>query len=446
MRVNIVTNISNSQLVDKGSGIWQIRGIPMTVDDAVMNGVLYDKDENIKGLNSYRGKPVALSHPVDDDGNPTTAMEGVGLFANYSGGVIVNTYNHNGVNYADAEFNIGMMEKQQGGEWYANQIKEGKPIGVSTGLTFEDNKISGTNACGDEYHAKAINQRGDHLALLPDSKQPAGGSATMIKFNGQEGVSELTVNIDNHIDSLNESRDMRSNRLSLSKLINMLVGRNEERPGFRLITDKIERKLKESISEPHTYVWVEELYDDYFVYESPDGILMKQDYTLSDGNDVEFTGVPVKVTKKVKYFETNNGDDAMREKMIAALAAKGITVNSGISDDELLAKYGELNKQKDPNSPVSDDVTTALNSIVEPLISKIKSLETAVNAGAEKELEELAKQASEVTGISVNALKELGREELHKTLAKHGVTVGAPVNAQNKHDQDDSNMNLELPE
>lgn len=49
-RIKIFTNTQKSQFRDLGNGKLQILGIPITVDDAVMNGILYDKAENAKGL------------------------------------------------------------------------------------------------------------------------------------------------------------------------------------------------------------------------------------------------------------------------------------------------------------------------------------------------------------------------------------------------------------
>lgn len=207
MRVNFVTNVGKSQLKDKGDGFWVVQGVPMTVDNAVMNGILYPADENSKGLNSYKGKPVVLRHPVDENGNPISALSGNGLLKHYSGGVIVNTYNHNGINYYDAEFNINMMRAQEGGEWYANKIEKGEPIGISTGLYFSGNNESGVAANGARYMAVARNQQGDHVAMLPDDEPPAGGKDTFMRFNGENDDQEIAVNIDDFIANLSSEEE-----------------------------------------------------------------------------------------------------------------------------------------------------------------------------------------------------------------------------------------------
>jgi hypothetical protein len=222
MRINIYTNTQKSQFRQVKDGVWQILGIPITVDNAVMNGILYDKEENAKGLATYRGQPVTLRHPEDENGNGTSALSGKGLMDHFSGGVIINTYNHNGINYADAEFKEKMMQAQDNGDYYVNRLKNGEPIGISTGLFFDGNNDSGTNACGEEYHAVARNQIGDHVAMLPDEEPPAGGAATFIRFNGENDDQTASVNIDEIISGLSKI-DEAINDLSINKQENTRI-------------------------------------------------------------------------------------------------------------------------------------------------------------------------------------------------------------------------------
>ncbi len=53
---------------------------------------------------------------------------------------------------------------------------------LSTGLYFENNKISGTNAKGDKYSRVAMGQNFNHLAAVDN---PAGGKETTAVFNGE---------------------------------------------------------------------------------------------------------------------------------------------------------------------------------------------------------------------------------------------------------------------
>lgn len=381
MKIKIYTNTQKSQFRNIGDGKWQITGIPMTVDDEVMNGILYEKDENIKGLNSYRGQPVTLRHPEDENGNPISAMSGAGLTDHFSGGTITNTYNLNGINYADAEFKESLMLAQDNGEYYVNRLKNGESIGISTGLYFDGNNESGVTANGKEYQAKAINQVGDHVAMLPDEEPPAGGDATFIRFNGENNDQELAINIDEFLLEVNKEagaiiEDMSTNDAEKSLLTKLFVACKH--------------------------------------------IFASDDKKRDNSHD-----------KDILLTNQEEGD-AMRETLIAMLAAKGVTVNAEITDADLLAKYNEAN---------TPDVEAAINKVVAPLTETIKSLETKLAANADKELDELAKQAAPLMGVDEADAKAMGTNALHKVLAKNGVVVSA-VHAANHESPKDEGESL----
>ncbi|AZU97943.1 hypothetical protein [Vibrio phage LP.1] len=202
MRVNFFTNVSSCQIENKGNGRWVLSSIPVTVDNDVMNGVYYPESENKLGINTYIGRPVTLDHPLDENGNPVSAMSKNGLMEHFSGGAIVAAYNHQGVNYMDVEFKEALLAAQDGGEYYINKLKNKEPIGVSTGLTFIGNEESGVAANGKEYSMTAKGQIGDHLAMLPDNKPPAGGANTFIRFNGENDDQVMAVNTDEWIANM----------------------------------------------------------------------------------------------------------------------------------------------------------------------------------------------------------------------------------------------------
>jgi|GEM_PF-1729706 len=376
MRINIYTNTNKSQFRQVKDGIWQILGIPITVDDAVMNGILYEKADNAKGLASYRGQPVTLRHPEDENGNGTSALSAEGLMNHFSGGVIINTYNHNGVNYADAEFKEKMMLAQDNGEYYVNRLKNGESIGISTGLWFDGNNESGINGCGKEYHAKAKNQVGDHVAMLPDEEPPAGGAATFIRFNGENDDQTIAINMDEF--------------LSVDNIIDE-IATNEEEKG---LLARFFAACKQA-----------------FAHNKND---------CDNGEDI---------------LNNIKEGDAMRETLIAALKAKGITVNAEITDGDLLAEY---NKQNTP------DVAAAVNAAMAPLTEKLAAVELELAGNKDKELDAIAAQAAPLMGLEEAEAKALGVNALHKVLAKNGVTVGAPIatNHESPEEKKESGINL----
>jgi hypothetical protein len=200
MRIILATNTSKTT-VNKTDGKYQINGIPVTVDDAIMNGIKYPADENKKGMQSLNGMPMTLTHPADEDGRNVSVFSPNGIDY-YSGGKVTGTYNKDGTWYADAEINEKKLRATDMGEYFADRLDNGEPIGVSTGLTFDAN-----NECGDDYDKVAMNQQYDHLAMLHESEQPAGGDATVMRFNGQDVE---VYNFDDFVVNSNQEQPVES--------------------------------------------------------------------------------------------------------------------------------------------------------------------------------------------------------------------------------------------
>lgn len=363
MHIQLHTNTTKSQFRQVKDGVWQILGIPITVDNAVMNGILYEAEENAKGLHTYRNKPVTLRHPEDENGNGVSALSADGLMKHFAGGVIINTYNSNGINYADAEFKEKMMLAQDNGEYYLNLLKNGEDIGISTGLYFSDNREQGMSANGREYYAKAVDQQGDHIAMLPEGEDPAGGSDTFIRFNGGDTDKTIHVNIDDEINNIGAN---------ITEIIDNLAENDKEKGLLSRFFAMCRAKFA----------------------------------TTEESSD------------NITELTTNKEDHAMRDTLIAMLQAKGVTVNAEISDAELLAKYNEVN---------TPDLAGAINSAIEPLTKEIETLKAGITANADKELEALATQAAPLLGVETDEAKSMGVNALHKVLAKNGVVIGAPT-------------------
>jgi len=377
MHIKIHTNIQKSQFRDLGDGTLQILGIPITVDDAVMNGIYYGADDNAKGLVSYRDQPITLRHPEDENGNGVSALSGVGLMNHWAGGIVINTYNADGINYADAEFKEKIMLAHKDGEYYVNRIKEGLPIGISTGLFFDGNNESGVSGCGKEYHAVARNQQGDHVAMLPDEEAPAGGAATFIRFNGKNDDQEITINIDEMILAINSEA---------VELIDSVASNDDEKS----------------------------LLARFFS-------LCKQKFASNKApcdNDDEIT--------------TNEEGDAMRETVENQLKAKGIAFNATDTDDQLLALLSKPAEVKDQTKTINTAIAAALKLGLAPLAETVKKLQDDLQFNTDKELDVLAKKAAPFMGLEADDARQLGANALHKVLAKNGVTIGVDSGTNHK--------------
>ena len=175
----ISTNAKRSQ-IESTETHYKLKGIPITINDSVMNGVLYSKEENAKGIPSIKGKPFTIDHPADENGNFISALEGNGLMDYFSGGVVTNAYEVDDVWYVDAEIKKSLLAAQTNGKELTEKLEGKSDLGVSTGLCFENNQVAGTNSAGQEYSRVAMNQDFNHLAAVDN---PAGGKGTTAVFN-----------------------------------------------------------------------------------------------------------------------------------------------------------------------------------------------------------------------------------------------------------------------
>lgn len=332
MRVNFYTNACTSKFKDNGGGIWALQGIPMTVDNAVMNGIYYPEDENAKGLNTYKGKPVALRHPSDENGNPTSAASGAGLFNYYSGGVITNVYNHNGINYFDAEFNVNMMRAQKNGDYFADKIEKKEPIGVSTGLYFDGNNEEGVTANGEKYIAVAKNQQGDHVAMLPDDEPPAGGKDTFIRFNGENNDQTMAVNIDEFIESLSNIDNNADDKKSLFNqlkewLLQTIASSTNDKDNNQVInkTDEVDAMKREELIAALNAQKVE------FKEDATDAELLVQLVNSGKADNSELVSTINSLKEEVKTLKSELASNADKE--LDSLAEKAAPL-LGVEKDE----------------------------------------------------------------------------------------------------------------
>lgn len=181
-QIIINTNAKKSDMSEDAEYFY-LKSIPITVNNSVMNEVLYTREENQKGMPSMIGRPLTIGHPVDESGNFISGQNGEGLQKHYSGGIITNTYEVANTWYADAKIEKKVLDVKSP-ELYEN-ISNKEDLPVSTGLLFAQNEMKGFNEKGEEYKKVAINMQFDHLAALLD-EAPAGGDDTVAKFNSLE--------------------------------------------------------------------------------------------------------------------------------------------------------------------------------------------------------------------------------------------------------------------
>lgn len=420
--IRLVTNVGKTQISDDGE-FFKLSRIPVTVDDAVMNGLHYPEDENEKGIPSLAGRVMTLGHPKNASGEFVSASDGDALVNQFSGGSVSRTYLNNGVHYVDAKIRKTTLKAQPNGEWFYNQLENQKPIGVSTGLFSQREMKDGVNNSGKKYRAIARNQRYDHLALLHESEPPAGGKDTFISFNAED--TDITINVDDYIVNTDKS--------VLSKLKAIIDGMFANETSFNDTDSLIRAKLRsERATKDNEYLYASEVYATFFIYEK-DGTMLKQAYLLDDSG-VTFVGEPVAVVKDVDWkpvktdLNTNEDNANMRKFIIDQLTAKGISVNAEATDEQLQA---ELTKALATNSaPVGGEVVpawaTALTNKIDAVNAKVDAMEKTKMTDEEEAKAKKAKAiaANQSLGMTEDEAKLLPNTLLDKFYAQCGGITG----------------------
>ena len=421
--MSVKTVIINSKVsrskIEHTDTDYILKGIPITVNESVMNGVLYSRADNEAGMASIVGKPITIDHPTDANGSFISALEGEGLKKFYSGGIVTNYYEKDDIWYVDAEINKAMLAAQNGGSALKEKLDSKSDLGVSTGLTIEYNEISGVNPAGKKYKRVAKGQFYNHLAAV---NNPAGGRMTTAVFN-----SENTQEID-FSEMLSNSKQENKNLVNkLFDMIRELVG-NES--SFNDTDSLIRAKLRaERTTKPDEYLYPSETYPNFFIYEKA-GTMLKQAYLLEEGV-ITFVGEPKAVVKDVDWKEiksdlNTNEDNSMRTEMLAELKVKGITVNAEITDTELMAKYKESLTANSTADTGDSKLLDAINALAAKVDAMEKTKLTAEEEAKAKKAKELAANSA-IAGLGfVEAdLLKMETNRLDDLYAKHsGQIVG----------------------
>jgi hypothetical protein len=374
MHVSLFTNVGKSQIRETDTH-FHIEGVPITVDDAVMNGILYTAENNREGMPSIKDRVVTLSHPTTNDGQGADAYSGESLQKFYSGGYIESVYADNGVwrvNISVDKDLLKAQDRKQGTEFY-NKLETKGDIGVSTGLYTIVEKTIGTNAEGKEYQGIATSQQYNHLAMLPDSEPPAGGQSTFMRFNGES--SELMVNLADYLpDSMPEKE-----------------------------TPEVEVEVETKPDE------MESFFTKLMAMFGAAGLFKSNEDKPTEESDMSI--------------------DNMKKALKEANAYK-----DGMSDEEVKNAFGKLDDKKEEKADNSAELLEAVNS----LKAEVESLKTQLNAKEAAEKDALVAEVNaRETGIAEDELKALSVNSLNALKEKHApVTFG--INGQFRQSVDNA--------
>ena len=392
-------NISHETI--DGVDHYVVRGVVPIVDDVVMNGGLYPASEINSSFKSIEGNLMPMSHPkIGTDYVSAHNPRAINKF--HVGAWAENVRKDGGKVVMDMKVNSQMANATTEGKRLIDRLSEMEkgegvdPINISTGLLLNRQEMKG-NSKGKDYSWIASNMSFDHVAILLDEQ----GAATP-----DDGVGIFVNAQDEREDSdiiqcnLNETIDNTKTNW-LQKVKNYIT--NATQYSFDDVTSAIYNKLR-ALYPNDDYVWPSVVYSDYFIY-TRNGSSFKQSYVMSDDGEAEFAGDPVEVVKDPTTYsiKTNGDNDQMKTMIINALKAKGINTD-GLTDEQLFAKFSEVNAEKPEEKPATKPVDEDAD---EDGKKKPKPTESAANADVLAALQAIS---TRLDGIEANAAKQQDAE------------------------------------
>jgi len=472
-----------------------VSGVSHMIGDSVMNQISYSLDETIKLSNSLGNKRVVMpsSHPTGDEGEFISASDPLALMSNFVGAFAFNFSMRGDKLISDVAIDPAFANTSESGKQIINAIENGDPIDVSTGFFLNIDEIEGIGNDGEPFMGVASNLFLDHVAFLPNEVGAKN------KFEGVGlHVNSATDKDGNGIDT--DVVELFAN--ASAPAMNLPLAPGDHIWDASLAVNRV-REFTKSTERPTTnyrkffLAFDQEDVGNFGAYKLPfvdiiDGKPMAvksaidnakarlEQTDISDADKTSALGAIERYQSRFEGQESNSSKDGVfnrllawaknmgynepdeqpitnndgesimdRTELIALLAAKNITVNADISDDDLKAKLTEaMNTKADPApAPVvnadSEKLTLAINALTE----KVTGLETQITANADKELETVVAQVVALNkGIDETAAKAMGLTACNAFLAANGTPAfnsnGRPVLQQNAN----NGLDNDLPE
>ncbi|MDY0921925.1 DUF2213 domain-containing protein [Leclercia sp. CFBP8987] len=426
------SNISTTTI--NGQEHYVIRGAVPIVDDIVMNGGLYPAEEINNSYQTMERKLMPIGHPMVN-GKYVSANDPQAVNDYYAGAWAQNVSKASDKVVMDVYVNKAVAEAKPDGKRLIQRLDDmitgnnADPIHVSTGLLLNKEQKAGESK-GKKHSWVAHNMQFDHIAILldePGAGTPEEGVGMFVNADGQEGKVE-TASL---IDAANSLKD------GLVNKVKFFLTHNSD-ASF----DEIYQMLRESIRAPSgsdVYRYVVTVWPDKFIYE--EGRQLFQQKYLIDDNAVTLVGEPIEVVRKPTEYEvkTNGEQNPMKQKMIAALNAAGVTTE-GLTDDQVWDAYNEQMKKSasDDKKDGGDDVDDAgkskkkeptANSEEMPawakvLTEKVTALNSQINANAEGEKSNMRAAVKAKFGMTDVAVNALDGEPLKELFAQCQTSTG----------------------
>lgn len=279
-------------------------------------GALFYPAEELKQLPvTWNTKPTVVNHPEDE---PSACIPVV--LEESQIGIIMNSHFEKGKLKAEAWLETHLIEKVDNRILEAINNKE--TLELSTGVFVDIEKTSG-EFNGVHYDGIVRNLRPDHLAVLPDQL----GACSI-----EDGAGFLRLNSSRNgliVDISKVDEDKKDYLLANTKQISLRISNllNNE-----MSHSDIWMLLSSALREINEEAWIDEVFDDFFIYRE-DGKLYMQHYTVATG-EADFVGVREQV-KSVHQFQKMDGtvlnnvinrkEDKMKKQIVDGLIANAGT-------------------------------------------------------------------------------------------------------------------------
>lgn len=418
----------------------------------VMNGGLYPADEVDKAFLSLNRTPVTVEHPEID-----------GMFVSANDPEIDFTFRFGAFNEnarklpdgriaLDKVINVQKALMTEKGKRLLDRInelennKDARPMHTSVGVFVDAEEVElATNEAGQEYTWIARDMVFDHDAILLDSV----GASTPDQGTGI-GINKEQLKVSHYVVETNEDQS-RSNEVpdELKDKARLLHPNSDVT--FSKIFEAIRKLINLDNKEgEYNYLLHESVTNDSFVFETQSEELFQSNYSVDDNGNIAIQDTRLPVERVVEFrpinSTTTNEDNAMRDQIIAELGKLGITVNTEISDADLMAKYNQAltaNNGDDSSGDksVAEIVANAVKDAMKPLTEKIGSLETQLTANSNKELDDLAQfvvSSKKRPEFDLDGLKALGVDVVRSIAANCGFSASIGSTMQVNDNQSDT--------
>ena len=383
---------------EKFDGVEHLVVPVVAAQEMVMNGLLYPAEEFRGWEDTWNGIPVPVNHPVYNGVNISAKSprvhekNSVGWFYNVEFTEDKKLKGEIWLNLDKAE-TLGHTE-------IVNKFESGEIMEVSTGL-YSSVEIKSGEFNGKEYQGIVRHIRPDHLALLPNET----GACSV-----EDGCGTMRDN--KEACQCKEPKTIKDKLIKAFKMVGEQVGFTSNELSYRDIMARIETLLHEEQPQGLSYVYVIDLFDNYFVYEEGrDGAetLYKRSYGMIDGG-IQLGSDTLEVVRKTTYeaAESSSIDINVRERKLEEII-KSVIANKA-------------------NSFVEAD-RSILEGIYKDIISKMVSNEEAEPEAAEPEAvePEAVEPAAEASELLDNMKDSPLKEFLSNAVCEHKAQKDAIV-------------------